>query len=123
MSDSALEQKAVELITNLEKLAEPAMQITLQAVRAGAILDLVLSAACLTLLAFVWIRYTPMVLKFARDANYDIEVPAFIGALLAGVASVLLAGSAMFSLFSTSNWLAVFSPEMALARALIEKVS
>jgi small-conductance mechanosensitive channel len=123
MTDSALEQKAVELITNLEKLAEPAMQITLQAVQAGAVLDLALSAACLALLAFVWVRYLPRVLALLKDAPYDAEIPVFIGGVVAAIASVVLGCVALTSLFSTSNWLAVFSPELALARSLIEKAT
>ena len=122
MTDSALEQKAVEILTNIEKLAEPAMELTLQSVRYGAVIDLVLSAAFLAMVSFAWVRLTPLAIKLVEE-HRDAELPAAILGLIAGIGSAALSVSALFSLFSTTNWLALFSPEMALARMLVEKVS
>jgi hypothetical protein len=34
---------------------------------------------------------------------------------------LILSVAAVFTILSTSNWLALFSPEMALAKELVEK--
>lgn len=124
MSDSALEQKAVEIITNLEKLAEPAMQLTLQAIRAAAIIDLATCIAFVVLAYFAW-RYivTTLFPKWRASESEFIESTGAIGFVAAGLITAIGSVAALITLLCASTWLAIFAPELQLARLLIEKVS
>lgn len=126
MSDTSdLEQKAVELLTNLEKLAEPAMQLTLKAVRMGAIIDLATALLAVAIIAIFWKKLAPgifsgLVKKFDGESDHPaVVVPAFA----AGLMSLIFLVAAAMVVFSTNTWLGILSPELALARMLIEKAS
>lgn len=122
---SALEQKAVEIITNLQHLAEPAMQITLRSIQLSAAIDIVTSAIALAALGYVWLRYTPRVGKWFKelDSFSDASIPAGIACVIGAIASAILGGAAVMTLLSTTTWLSLFAPELALARMLLAKVT
>lgn len=124
MSDSALEQKAVEIITNLEKLAEPAMQMTLKAIRTAAIIDTVLCVGFLVLAVVVWRTVGVRLYQQYKNTRGEfIEAAGGIGFCVAGLVTTVLSVICIVSLFSASTWLSIFAPELQLARILISKVT
>lgn len=122
--EGTLEQKAVEIITNLQDLAQPAMQLTLEAVRFGAAIDVSLSAAYLIAIYFAS-RFVGRTIYPAWKAA-DSEISEFGGLIfliIGGLTAVVTSVAAIVTLFSASTWLAIFSPEMALARMLLSKAT
>ena len=123
MSDSALEQKAVEIISNIEKLAEPAMQLTLQAIRAGAITTVCLDLIFIALLVVLWRWVIKHLYPKWRDSdNESVTIPGAIAAGVLGLISVVLCVICITEIFSTSTWLSIIAPEMQLARLLVGKI-
>lgn len=124
MSDPTLEQKAVELIGHIEKLAEPAMQLTLQSIRVAAITTVCIDLLMIALLVFGWRMAIKHLYPKWRDSDSDgVEVAGGIAALVIGIISVVLCAICITELFSTSTWLSIFAPEMQLARLLVTKVT
>lgn len=121
MSTEALEQKAVEIITNLEKLAEPAMQLTLQAVQLGAVIDIAVAVSAIVLITFGWLRYGPKAINWIRDCDSAMDIPAGIALIIVSIISVIAYIAVCTTLLSTTTWMAVFAPKIALARMLLEK--
>lgn len=121
MSTEALEQKAVEIITNLEKLAEPAMQLTLQAVQLGAVIDIAVAVSAIVLITFGWLRYGPKAINWIRDCDSAMVIPAGIALIIVSVISIIAYIAVCITLLSTTTWMAVFAPKIALARMLLEK--
>ena len=124
--EMTLEDKAVELITSMQNLAEPATQLAISAVRTAALIDVLL--ACVWLVAaFFGVRYLMPKLSewMERDRFGDSFVDFMMGlaVLSAGVSAVVLSAIAIITLLSTSTWLGIFAPELALAYALIEKMT
>jgi hypothetical protein len=126
VTDQTLEQKAVELITNMEKLAEPAMQLTLQAIQLASVINAVL---CVTFLvsAFFSCRFAAKrILPLYQET--ESELIEFAGGSLlallvcAAGAITILSMICIIELFSASTWLAIFAPELRLAQMLIEKI-
>lgn len=124
MSDPTLEQKAVELIGHIEKLAEPAMQLTLQAVRVGAITTVCIDVAFLTIMVFAWRAVIKHLYPKWRDSDNDsVQFGGGIAALIVGVISLVLCVICITEIFSTSTWLSIFAPELQLARMLVNKAA
>jgi hypothetical protein len=123
LSDSALEQKAVEIISNIEKLAEPAMQLTLQAIRVGAITTVCLDLIFIALVVVSWRCVVKHLYPKWRDSDSDaVVIPGAISAGVLGLISVVLCVICVTEIFSTSTWLSIIAPEMQLARLLVGKI-
>lgn len=118
MSD--IEQKVVEIITQLQGLAEPAAQVTLNAIRYGAVIDLVTSVICLVIVGFA---IKPITKLFKNCDNFDVEMTRLLSGIVLAFVSGIAGLWALFTILSTSTWLAIFSPEMALARQIINGLS
>lgn len=123
MTDQTLEQKAVELLDNIQNLAEPAMQVTLRAVQAGAIIDLIVAVIVLAGSIALAKFFLPGWWKSLQESTYINEI--YRGARFFGASVILgfVSLTSLCTLLSTSTWLAVFAPELALARMLIAKAS
>lgn len=122
MSDSKIEQKVVEIISGLERLAEPAMQTTLTAVQIGGFVDLITAAASLTLLGFLLAKFLPRYLKAWKESDFDNEISIGIAGLMGALVSAAWGFASLSTLLSTQVWLSALAPELALARALVMKV-
>jgi hypothetical protein len=116
VTDQTLEQKAVEIITNIEKLAEPAMQLTLQAMQAAAVINVALD------MFLVWRFVFKVIYPLWRETNSEVfEIGGVCALVIGGGVTLVGACACMFTLFSASTWLSIFAPELQLARMLIEK--
>jgi hypothetical protein len=124
LSDPTLEQKAVELIGHIEKLAEPAMQLTLQAIRVGAITTVCIDVVFLALVVFAW-RFAIKHLypKWRASESDSVEIGGSIAALIVGVISLVLCVICITEIFSTATWLSIIAPELQLARLLVNKAA
>lgn len=124
MSDPTLEQKAVELIGHIEKLAEPAMQLTLKAIRVGAITTVCIDVVMILLIVFGWRLALKHLYPKWRDSESDsTELAGVAAALILGGISVVFCVICITEIFSTSTWLSIIAPEMQLARLLINKAA
>lgn len=113
-----LEQKAVELIEQLQALAQPAADLALATVQAAAIINIAQGLAAIPVI-YLLAKTTRFLAKKCSQASYDSDVPYGIGAIASGIAAAILSVGAFCALFDTGNWLALFSPEMALAYKII----
>jgi hypothetical protein len=122
VTDQTLEQKAVEIITNIEKLAEPAMQLTLQAMQAAAVINVALDIVFLGVMFLVWRFVFKVIYPLWRETNSEVfEIGGVCALVIGGGVTLVGACACMFTLFSASTWLSIFAPELQLARMLIEK--
>jgi hypothetical protein len=116
-----VEQKVVEIIDKLQGLAQPAMDSALSAIRAGGIMYLVTGAVCGAICAFA-LRIVLAQVKRADDAPYDNEELHIFAVIVAGIVALGFGIATGFNLLDPSNWLAAIRPDLALARALLNRV-
>lgn len=121
MSDSALEQKVIEIIDGIRGLAEPAMQVTLSAMRAGAIMDLAFAALLFSVSLIVVFRVLPGFWKDLQESDYSNELSRGARFWVTFVLTAFVGIASACTLVSTNLWLSVIAPEFALARALVAK--
>lgn len=121
MTNQTLEQKAVEIITNLQNLAEPAMQLTLQAVQVSAIVDLAIGVLMATAFAVTSVKYVPRYMAWRRESKYDEDIAVFVVGAFGALALLFFIVCISATLLDSGNWVAAFRPDLALAKALVSK--
>lgn len=116
-----LEQKVVEIISQLQGLAKPAAQTAIDAVRAGAIMNM-LAGAVYVVVAFVALKICIKQMKAMEKASTSEEGKYILGAIITGGIALIFGVTAAIGLLNSDNWLASVRPDLALARALLIKV-
>lgn len=113
-----LEQKAVELIEQLQALAQPAADLAIAAVQAAAIINIVKGFLALPIV-YLLVKLTKHLFRKCSETRDGTDIACGVGGVMALFATVALSAVAFFTLFDTGNWLALLSPEMALAYKVI----
>lgn len=114
-----IEEKVVEILAQLQGLAEPAAELAISAARVDAASGLAYG--------FCWaLLLVPVGLLLRRlwkiKMNYENEVPLGIGRGACCVAALILSIAAMENLFSVWNWVGLIEPKLYLAHQIIERV-
>lgn len=119
---SPLEQKAVEIINQLQHLAPRATDIALQTARINALADLmagvIWSVIFLAFALFSWRVYWPWLDREDQD-SIDGPMSNFIVGLCLGLVLVGTGLASISYLGDLWTWVGIFHPELALAHKLI----
>ena len=133
LAEKALDQSLSGFVDNLneamtvisQKLvtaAPEAAQLMLKALQLQAAGDLITSVLGAGFAFYLLTKVSPVQLKKAMDARDGEDLLPGIAAILSGVTGVLLVFGACLSILSTKTWIALFSPEAAIALKALDAI-
>ncbi len=116
-----LQQRIVNIIDQLQALAQPAMQTAITAVRVGGILDILVGFICAGI-CYGAIKLCISQLKAANDAVDDADIAHILLSLISGICGIGFLVATAVNLLNTFNWLCAVRPDLALAQMMLHRI-